>query len=52
MARCLITRALPGTALDRLREVHDVDVWEGDHAALPRTSCANGSRTPRGCCAC
>src|SRR3954453_2407010 len=30
MARCLITRTLPGDALDCLREEHDVDVWEGD----------------------
>jgi glyoxylate reductase len=35
MARCLITRALPGTALDRLREAHDVDVWEGDMPPSP-----------------
>ncbi len=27
MARCFVTRSLPGTALDRLRERHDVDVW-------------------------
>ncbi len=27
MARCFITRELPGPALDRLRERHDVDVW-------------------------
>jgi glyoxylate reductase len=30
MARCLITRTLPGTALDRLRDAHEVDIWEGD----------------------
>src|SRR3954469_21380111 len=35
MARCLITRALPGTALDRLREVHDVDLWEGEGPPSP-----------------
>jgi glyoxylate reductase len=27
MARCFVTRALPGPALDRLRAGHDVDVW-------------------------
>jgi lactate dehydrogenase-like 2-hydroxyacid dehydrogenase len=27
MARCLVTRAIPGTALARLAAEHDVDVW-------------------------
>ena len=27
MARCFVTRELPGPALDRLRERHEVDVW-------------------------
>ena len=27
VARCFVTRELPGPALDRLRERHDVDVW-------------------------
>jgi glyoxylate reductase len=27
MARCFVTRALPGTALERLRAGHEVDVW-------------------------
>jgi glyoxylate reductase len=27
VARCFVTRALPGPALDRLRERHEVDVW-------------------------
>lgn len=27
MARCFVTRELPGPALDRLRERHQVDVW-------------------------
>jgi glyoxylate reductase len=27
MARCFVTRSLPGAALDRLRASHDVDVW-------------------------
>ena len=29
MASCFVTRELPGTAVDRLREEHDVDVWSG-----------------------
>jgi glyoxylate reductase len=29
VARCFVTRALPGTALDRLRREHDVEVWPG-----------------------
>ena len=32
MARCFVTRELPGTALDRLRAAHEVEVWPG---ALP-----------------
>jgi len=35
VARCFVTRALPGTALDRLRANHQVDVWP---EALPPTS--------------
>jgi glyoxylate reductase len=27
VARCFVTRALPGAALERLRSLHDVDVW-------------------------
>jgi glyoxylate reductase len=27
MARCFVTRSLPGPALDRLRAEHEVDVW-------------------------
>ena len=27
MARCFVTRELPGTALERLREAHDVEIW-------------------------
>jgi glyoxylate reductase len=27
MARCFVTRELPGPAIDRLRASHDVDVW-------------------------
>ena len=29
MARCFVTRKLPGSALDRLRAAHDTDVWLG-----------------------
>lgn len=34
MARILVTRELPGSALDRLRAAHTVEVWEG---SLPPT---------------
>jgi glyoxylate reductase len=27
VARCFVTRGLPGSALDRLRDAHEVDVW-------------------------
>ncbi|MBV9805256.1 MAG: D-glycerate dehydrogenase [Solirubrobacterales bacterium] len=27
MARCFVTRSLPGPALDRLRTAHDVEIW-------------------------
>ncbi|HEU4974969.1 MAG TPA: D-glycerate dehydrogenase [Baekduia sp.] len=30
MARVFVTRDLPGDALDRLREAHDVEVWTGN----------------------
>ena len=29
LAHCFVTRDLPGPALDRLREAHEVDVWPG-----------------------
>ncbi len=29
MARCFVTRRLPGSALERLAEDHDVSVWQG-----------------------
>lgn len=35
MARVFVTRALPGTALDRLAREHDVDVWEGETPPSP-----------------
>jgi glyoxylate reductase len=34
MARCFVTRQLPGPALDRLKAVHDVTIW---HQRLPPT---------------
>jgi glyoxylate reductase len=34
MARCFVTRTLPGTALQRLGDRHDVNLWPGD---LPPT---------------
>ena len=36
MARCFVTRALPGTALDRLRGAHETDVWSGRLPPSPR----------------
>src|SRR3954452_23114490 len=27
MPRCFVTRKLPGSALDRLRQAHEVDLW-------------------------
>ena len=30
MARCFVTRWVPGEALDRLASAHEVDVWEGE----------------------
>ena len=30
MARCFVTRRLPGPALERLAAAHDVDVWPGE----------------------
>lgn len=35
MARVLVTRALPGAALERLRALHAVDVWDGDLPPQP-----------------
>ncbi|MGB9111260.1 MAG: D-glycerate dehydrogenase [Acidimicrobiales bacterium] len=35
--RVLVGRRLPGGALDRLRRIADVDVWEGDLPAPPDT---------------
>src|SRR4051794_21965305 len=35
MARVFVTRDLPGTAVDRLREDHEVDVWPEPHPPPP-----------------
>ncbi len=36
MARCFISRALPGSAVERLAAVHEVEVWDEDRP-IPRT---------------
>jgi glyoxylate reductase len=36
MARCVVTRRLPGDALDRLAEEHEVEVWPADMPPRPR----------------
>ena len=35
MARCFVTRRLPGTALERLAGTHEVDVWPGELPPSP-----------------
>jgi glyoxylate reductase len=47
VARCFVTRRLPGSALDRLREEHDVEVWAGE---LPpsRDDLIDGAREAEG----
>ena len=35
VARVFVTRRLTGDALDRLRQQHDVEVWEGDMPPTP-----------------
>jgi glyoxylate reductase len=47
MARCFVTRELPGTALTRLAAKHDVDVWP-DPAPPPRGQLLNRSRNVDG----
>jgi glyoxylate reductase len=47
VARCFVTRRLPGPALDRLREAHEVDVWDerlppGYDELRRRTAAAEG----------
>jgi glyoxylate reductase len=36
MARCVVTRRLPGDAVERLAEAHDVVVWPGDMPPDPQ----------------
>lgn len=43
MARCFVTRALPGPALDRLRANHEVSVWPGDEPPTPAELAAEGA---------
>ena len=47
MARCFVTRVLPGDALGRLAASHDVDVWEGD-LPPPRRALFEGARDAEG----
>jgi len=47
MARCFVTRVLPGDALGRLAASHDVDVWEGD-LPPPRRALLEGARDAEG----
>jgi glyoxylate reductase len=41
MARCFVTRRLPGTALSRLTAAHDVELWPGDQPP-PRADLERG----------
>jgi glyoxylate reductase len=43
VARCFVTRELPGTSLDRLRAEHDVRVWPGE-STPPREALLDGVR--------
>jgi glyoxylate reductase len=47
MARCFVTRELPGTALDRLRAEHEVEVWS-DPLAPPRQPLLAGAAAADG----
>jgi glyoxylate reductase len=42
LARCFVTRELPGTALERLRAAHEVEVWE-EREPPPREMLAAGA---------
>jgi lactate dehydrogenase-like 2-hydroxyacid dehydrogenase len=42
MARCFVTRELPGTALDRLRAAHEVEVW-AEGSPPPRSALLAGA---------
>ena len=45
MARCLVTRALPGSALDRLASEHELDLWERDVPPSPAELVARAERS-------
>ena len=47
MARCFVTRELPGTALDRLRAAHEVDVWT-EPSPPPRDALLAGAAEAEG----
>ena len=47
MARCFVTRRLPGSALDRLRAAHEVDVW-GERLPPPYEELATHARVAEG----
>ena len=48
MARCFVTRQLPGSALDRLPHEHEVDVWPDATAAHTRAAARADSPTSKG----
>ena len=47
MARCFVTRRLPGPALDRLKAVHEVAIWQGRLPPTP-TELAQEARDAEG----
>ncbi len=47
MARCFVTRELPGEALARLRAAHQVEVWDGA-GPPPREALVAGARAAEG----
>ncbi len=47
MATCFVTRRLPGTALDRLRAEHEVDVW-AEESPPPRRALLAGAAEAEG----
>ena len=47
MARCFVTRDLPGSALDRLRAEHEVDVWS-EPSPPPRDALLAGAAEAEG----
>jgi glyoxylate reductase len=47
MARCFVTRELPGSALDRLREEHEVELWP-ESSSPPRAELLAGAAGAEG----